>query len=383
MQQDSARTGKLHAFKPRTVSVRPTPMPLPKSKTAPSRIQIQDVRPQVDCGRYAVKAVAGDRVDVSATICRDGHEVLGAAVRFKRPGATRWQESALRPVGNDRFEGGFEVDEPGRWTYRIEAWVDRVASCQWEIRRKHEAGQEDLSSRARRGCGAPRTRLAHGRGGARGEGGRPQREDAVADVRARRRPRAWRVRLVVRALPALLRRLRRGRARASRARGARLRRRLPAAGAPDRDDEPQGAEQHAHAGGRRRREPLGDRRGGGRARGRASRPRHARGVRAHGRARPRGRLRDLHRLRDPDVAGPPVADRAPRVVPPAPRRHAEVRGEPAQALPGHLQRQLRTRTTGAGSGTRCATSCSRGSSAASRSSASTTRTRSRSRSGSG
>src|SRR4029453_1564521 len=37
-------------------------MPLPKTKTAPSRILIQDVRPQVDCGRYAVKAVAGDRV---------------------------------------------------------------------------------------------------------------------------------------------------------------------------------------------------------------------------------------------------------------------------------------------------------------------------------
>ena len=127
-------------------------MPLPKSKTAPARILIQDVRPQVDCGRYAVKAVAGDRVDVSATIARDGHEVLGAAVRYKRPGATRWQESGLRPVGNDRFEGSFEADEPGRWTYRVEAWLDRVASYQWEIRRKHEAGQEDLSSELAEGA---------------------------------------------------------------------------------------------------------------------------------------------------------------------------------------------------------------------------------------
>jgi starch synthase (maltosyl-transferring) len=127
-------------------------MPLPKSKTAPSRILIDDVRPQVDCGRYAVKAVAGDRVDVAATIARDGHEVLGAAVRYKRPGASRWQESPLQPVGNDRFEGGFEVDEPGRWTYRVEAWLDRVASYQWEIRRKHEAGQEDLSSELAEGA---------------------------------------------------------------------------------------------------------------------------------------------------------------------------------------------------------------------------------------
>jgi starch synthase (maltosyl-transferring) len=104
------------------------------------------VRPQVDCGRYAVKAVVGDRIAVSATIVRDGHEVLGAAVRHKRPGATRWQESLLQPVGNDRYEGAFETDACGRWAFRVEAWVDRIASYQWEVRRKVEAGQEDLSS---------------------------------------------------------------------------------------------------------------------------------------------------------------------------------------------------------------------------------------------
>ena len=46
---------------------------------------------------------------------------------------------------------------------------------------------------------------------------------------------------------------------------------------------------------------------------------------------------------DPVLARPPVADRAPGVVPPSPGRDAEVRGEPAEALPGHLQRQLRLR----------------------------------------
>src|SRR5918995_4119225 len=127
-------------------------MPLPKSADPPRRILIDDVRPQVDCGRHPAKAVAGDRVDVSATIIRDGHERLGAAVRVKRPGATRWQESPLESVGNDRFEGGFEVDAAGRWSFRIEAWVDRIASYQWEVRRKHEAGQEDLTSELAEGA---------------------------------------------------------------------------------------------------------------------------------------------------------------------------------------------------------------------------------------
>jgi starch synthase (maltosyl-transferring) len=127
-------------------------VPLPKSTEPPRRILIQDVRPQVDCGRYATKAVVGDRVDVSATIVRDGHEVLGAALRFKRPGATRWQELPMSAVGNDRFEGAFETDRPGGWCFRIEAWHDRVASYQHELRRKSEAGQDDLSSELAEGA---------------------------------------------------------------------------------------------------------------------------------------------------------------------------------------------------------------------------------------
>jgi starch synthase (maltosyl-transferring) len=127
-------------------------VPLPKSAQSPPRILIEDVRPQVDCGRHPAKAVAGDRVEVSATVMRDGHESMGAAVRVKRPGATRWQESPLERVGGDRFEGGFEVDVPGRWSFRIDAWVDRIASYQWELRRKHEAGQDDLTSELAEGA---------------------------------------------------------------------------------------------------------------------------------------------------------------------------------------------------------------------------------------
>jgi starch synthase (maltosyl-transferring) len=127
-------------------------MPLPKSGHPPSRILIQDVRPQVDCGRYPVKAIVGDPIRVTATIIRDGHEVLGAAVRVKAPGATRWTEERMRAVGNDLYEGFFQASSCGTWCFRIEAWVDRVASYQWEIRRKVDAGQEDLSSELAEGA---------------------------------------------------------------------------------------------------------------------------------------------------------------------------------------------------------------------------------------
>jgi starch synthase (maltosyl-transferring) len=121
-------------------------------KTTPARIQIQEVSPQVDCGRYPVKRTAGDRVEVTARIFRDGHETLGAAVRHKGPAATRWSETPLEPLGNDVWAGSFEVDRPGLWSFRIEGWVDRVASFQEELRRKVAAGQADLSGELSEGA---------------------------------------------------------------------------------------------------------------------------------------------------------------------------------------------------------------------------------------
>jgi starch synthase (maltosyl-transferring) len=121
-------------------------------KTTPPRIQIQEVSPQVDCGRYPTKRTVGDRVEVTARIFRDGHETLGATVRYKGPAATRWSETPLEPLGNDAWAGSFEVDRAGLWSFRIESWVDRVASFQDELRRKVAAGQADLAGELSEGA---------------------------------------------------------------------------------------------------------------------------------------------------------------------------------------------------------------------------------------
>jgi starch synthase (maltosyl-transferring) len=108
------------------------------------RIIVFDVSPQVDCGRWPAKACVGDRVEVSATIVRDGHETLRAIVRYRRPKG-RWREAPLEPLGNDRFAGAFEVDAVGRWRFEIEAWVDRHSGWISEVDRKIAAGQADLA----------------------------------------------------------------------------------------------------------------------------------------------------------------------------------------------------------------------------------------------
>jgi len=121
-------------------------VPSPSTRQLPARIQIQDVRPQVDCGRYPVKVTQGDPVELEANIFKDGHDILRAVVRYRPAGSRKWLEGALEPIGNDRWQGSFEPTELGRWQYAIEAWVDRYATMLDELDRKLAAGQTDLAS---------------------------------------------------------------------------------------------------------------------------------------------------------------------------------------------------------------------------------------------
>src|SRR3954469_10075313 len=119
-------------------------LPMPPG---PPRIRIEDVWPQLDCGRFPVKRTLGGTVEVWADVIRDGHEQLGAAVRYKAPGkGKRWREVPMRSTGNDRWTASFDVDALGRWEFAVAAWVDRYASWRDELRRKVEGGQKDLKS---------------------------------------------------------------------------------------------------------------------------------------------------------------------------------------------------------------------------------------------
>src|SRR5438105_3273513 len=112
MQENAGRARERHAprFSSHASPKRSRSMPLPKTKQPPPRIQIQEPRPLLDCGRYPAKASLGDRVHVTATIFRDGHDILEAAVRYRGPGQTRWREALMHHEGNDRWGGSFEVD---------------------------------------------------------------------------------------------------------------------------------------------------------------------------------------------------------------------------------------------------------------------------------
>ena len=125
------------------------------SSKPPDRIVIQYPEPSIDGGRYAVKRCVGDAIDVSADIFRDGHDLLRAAVRYRRKGrgksngkANGWRESALQRIDAQidgvRWAGEFELDAVGDWEYEIHSWVDRFGTWRDELQRKLAAGQTDL-----------------------------------------------------------------------------------------------------------------------------------------------------------------------------------------------------------------------------------------------
>ena len=143
----------------------------------------------------------------SATATRSSR----AAVRYRRGrDDARGCEAPLEHDEPDRWRGVFAPTALGRWQFAIEAWVDRVASWRHELERKVEAGQEDLAERARRGRGAARRRRRSPSSEALADTTRgPVREvDARRAARGRRRPRARPLRRLVRALPALVGRVR-------------------------------------------------------------------------------------------------------------------------------------------------------------------------------
>jgi starch synthase (maltosyl-transferring) len=110
-----------------------------------NRVEIQNVVPNVDCGRYATKAVTGDHVVVGADLLREGHDLLDAAIRYRGPSDRRWREAPLRLDTNDRWYGSFEVDEIGAWRYAVIGWTDHYATWLDGLEKKYAAGQTELA----------------------------------------------------------------------------------------------------------------------------------------------------------------------------------------------------------------------------------------------
>jgi starch synthase (maltosyl-transferring) len=109
------------------------------------RIVIEGIRPQVDCGRWPARAVAGETIPVEATIFRDGHnEIIAAGVRLDGPGERRSQLVPMVAVdhGLDRWRAEVTLPRTGFWSFVVEAWTDEIATWRQGTHKKLDAGRD-------------------------------------------------------------------------------------------------------------------------------------------------------------------------------------------------------------------------------------------------
>ncbi|HXV19006.1 MAG TPA: alpha-1,4-glucan--maltose-1-phosphate maltosyltransferase [Candidatus Omnitrophota bacterium] len=103
-------------------------------------IVIEGVHPEIDGGVFAAKSVAGRAFAVEADIFKDGHDVIRAALKYKKKSEKAWRETPMRPLVNDRWEGTFTPKNNTRYLYTVEAWMDPVFSWLAHVEKKCKAG---------------------------------------------------------------------------------------------------------------------------------------------------------------------------------------------------------------------------------------------------
>jgi starch synthase (maltosyl-transferring) len=104
-------------------------------------VVIENVYPELDCGRHPVKREVGDRLEVWADLFKEGHDRLAAVLKYREKGAPEWGETPMRLYENDRWTGEFTLAKNVRYEYTIEAWTDEFGTWRTEISKKVDAGQ--------------------------------------------------------------------------------------------------------------------------------------------------------------------------------------------------------------------------------------------------
>src|SRR6266446_1554503 len=137
----------------------------------PARVVIQHVKPEVDCGRFPIKRVIGEAVEIEADIFADGHDAIACVIRCRHEDEEQWTEIPMEPLGNDHWRAPFTVEKLGQYIYSITAWVDPFQTWYKDFQKRIAADQdvtvdlliggELLKAAAERALGADAKKLKH------------------------------------------------------------------------------------------------------------------------------------------------------------------------------------------------------------------------------
>ena len=106
-----------------------------------SRVVISSVAPAIDGGQCPIKRAVGEEVAVTAGVLVDSHDALAVELVVRHASEETEHVTRMPHVENDEYAGAFEVSAPGRYLYRVRAWINRFATWQDQFRRRVEGGE--------------------------------------------------------------------------------------------------------------------------------------------------------------------------------------------------------------------------------------------------
>lgn len=109
-----------------------------------SRVVLEAITPQVNCGRYPVCRILGDQVIVTAAAFGDGHDHLAVRLQYRHKSDRRWQWVPMSPVGNDVYTASFGVEKLGLWEFSVVGWIDHFDTWCSDLRKRLDAQPDPL-----------------------------------------------------------------------------------------------------------------------------------------------------------------------------------------------------------------------------------------------
>jgi starch synthase (maltosyl-transferring) len=124
---------------------RPAPITPPRGPAQPPqgprppRVVIESVGPCIEGGRFRIKRVVGEEVEVRADAYADGHDAISVSLLWRAESEAEWHEIPMEPLGNDRWQARFPIRHLKPHLYRVEAWIDHFLTWQRDLRKRRDA----------------------------------------------------------------------------------------------------------------------------------------------------------------------------------------------------------------------------------------------------
>jgi starch synthase (maltosyl-transferring) len=124
----------------------PVLVPLPPESesvaaaTHAPRIAIEAIAPAADEGRFPVKRIVGDSVDIEADVFIDGHDKLAVVLLWRCADEEQWHETPMHALDNDRWRATLPLTRLGTYLFTVQAWRDGFATYRDELEKKSSAG---------------------------------------------------------------------------------------------------------------------------------------------------------------------------------------------------------------------------------------------------